>query len=113
MLWPAQDPWPHCEGVHPDSGFHQPLAEVRLDRRRLARLRGDPRAPVFTPEEEAAKEQIAARLAKRLDAGPPPAECPVPMLPVAQLYVRDVSLLRPPGQGRRPAVSLWPGGVST
>lgn len=36
---------------------------------------------------------------ERLDAGPPwPAECPVPMLPVAQLYTRDVPLLRPPGQ---------------
>ncbi|KKD01929.1 hypothetical protein TN53_43360, partial [Streptomyces sp. WM6386] len=51
------------------------------------------------PEEEALKEQSAARLAERLDASPPsPAECPVPMLPVAQLYLRDIPLLRPPGQ---------------
>jgi hypothetical protein len=51
----------------------------------------------MTPEEEAIKAQNAARLAERLDAGPPPADCPVPMLPVAQLYLRDIPLLRPPG----------------
>ncbi|MFF4161405.1 hypothetical protein [Streptomyces sp. NPDC001678] len=51
------------------------------------------------PEEEALKEHNAAWLAERLDAGPPwPAECPVPMVPVAQLFLRDIPLLRRPGQ---------------
>lgn len=97
LLWPAEEPWPHCEGEHLDSGFRRSPADVRLSRRRLARLHHDPQGPEFTPEEEVIKEQIAARLAKRLDAGlPGPAECPVPMLPVAQLYLRDIPLLRPP-----------------
>ncbi|MFC8391992.1 hypothetical protein [Streptomyces sp. NPDC057238] len=101
LLWPAEEPWPHCEDshLHGDSGFRQSPAEVRLDRHGLAQRHEDPYGPSFTPEEEAAMEQKAARLAERLDAGPPwPAECPVPLLPVAQLYVRDVPLLRPPGE---------------
>lgn len=100
LLWPAAEPWPHCEGgSHVDSGFRRSPAAVRLDRRRLARLHRDPDGPEFTPEEEAVKERIAAMRRERLDAGPPwPAECPVPLLPVAQLYLRDIPLLRPPGQ---------------
>ncbi|MFC7262698.1 hypothetical protein [Streptomyces lutosisoli] len=99
LLWPAEEPWPHCEGTHVDSGFRESPAEVRLTRRRVARQLRDPHGPAFTPEEEAIKERNAAMLAERLDAGPPwPAECPVPMLPVAQLYLRDIPLLRPPGQ---------------
>ena len=99
LLWPADEPWPHCEGEHPDSGFRESPAKARLDRRRRARLHLDPDGPLFTPEEEAARDEDAARVAKRFDAGPPPpAECPVPMLPVAQLYLRDVPLLRPPGE---------------
>ncbi len=100
LLWPAGEPWPHCEDahLHGDSGFRQSPAEVRLDRHSRARRHEDPYGPSFTPEEEAAMEQKVARLAERLDAGPPwPEECPVPLLPVAQLYVRDVPLLRPPG----------------
>jgi hypothetical protein len=99
LLWPAEEPWPHCEGTHVDSGFRESPAEVRLTRRRVARQLRDPHGPAFTPEEEAVKERNAAMLAERLDAGPPwPAERPVPMLPVAQLYLRDIPLLRPPGQ---------------
>ncbi|MFE1327090.1 hypothetical protein [Streptomyces sp. NPDC058741] len=101
LLWPAEEPWPQCEAshLHGDSGFRQSPADVRLTRRRLARLHRDPHGPEFTPEEEELKERNAARLAERFDAGPPrPAECPVPLLPVAQLYLRDVPLLRPPGE---------------
>ncbi|MFI8885164.1 hypothetical protein [Streptomyces sp. NPDC053813] len=99
LLWPVTEPWPHCEGSHPDSGFRQSPAEVRLDRRIRARLHRDPHGPALTPEEEAIRDRDAAMLGERLDAGPPwPAECPVPMLPVAQLYLRDIPLLRPPGQ---------------
>ncbi|MHB9847709.1 hypothetical protein ACSYGO_00515 [Streptomyces krungchingensis] len=99
LLWPAEEPWPHCEGAHVDSGFRESPAEVRLMRRVVARQHHDPHGPALTREEEAIKERNAAMLAERLDAGPPrPAECPVPMLPVAQLYLRDIPLLRPPGQ---------------
>ncbi|MFE0642643.1 hypothetical protein ACFW2Y_13660 [Streptomyces sp. NPDC058877] len=101
LLWPAGDPWPHCEDahLHMDTGFRRSLTEVRLQRRLQSRWHPGGRSPVFTPEEEALKERKAAQLAERLAAGPPwPAECPVPMLPVAQLFLRDVPLLRPPGQ---------------
>lgn len=99
LLWPAEEPWPHCESAqHQDTGFREYPAAVRLERRRRARLHRDPDGPKYTPEESAIKERNDAVLRERLGAGPPPAECPVPMLPVAQLYVRDVPLLRPPGQ---------------
>ncbi|MGW5868813.1 hypothetical protein ACWFRJ_42480 [Streptomyces sp. NPDC055239] len=100
LLWPVEEPWPHCESshLHVDSGFRQSPALVRLERRMQARWQPDSGRFEPTPEEEALKEQSAAILAERLDAGPPwPAECPVPMLPVAQLYLRDIPLLRPPG----------------
>ncbi|MFD3442531.1 hypothetical protein ACFWU3_34130 [Streptomyces sp. NPDC058685] len=101
LLWPAGEPWPHCEDshLHRDSGFRQSLPEVRLSRRRLARLHKDPHGPALTTEEEVTKERNAEARRRRLDADPPsPAECPVPLLPVAQLYLRDVPLLQLPGQ---------------
>ncbi|MGW2679191.1 hypothetical protein [Streptomyces sp. NPDC001436] len=99
LLWPADEPWPHCDGPHPGTGVSAYPAEVRLERRRRARLRVDPRGPHYTPEERAIKARNDAAFTERLDAGPPqPAECPVPMLPVVQLYVRDIPLLRPPGE---------------
>ena len=99
LLWPAEEPWPHCHDTHPGSGMSASPAEVRLDRRVRERLRQDPRGPHYTPEEEAIKERNDAMFTENFDAGPPwPAERPVPMLPVAQLYLRDIPLLRPPGQ---------------
>ncbi|MET9105370.1 hypothetical protein [Streptomyces zhihengii] len=100
LLWPAGEPWPHCEAshLHLDSGCRQPPADVRLDRRMRARRHADHTGPAVTPAEETARERIAAAYAERLEAGSPdPADCPVPMLPVAQLYLRDIPLLRPPG----------------
>ncbi|MFE9815918.1 hypothetical protein [Streptomyces sp. NBC_00236] len=101
LLWPAEEPWPHCEAshLHVDSGFRQSPADVRLMRRMQARRHRDHNGHGgMTPEEAAIKERNAARLAERFAAGPPPADCPVPMLPVAQLYLRDIPLLQPPGQ---------------
>ncbi|MEV6307637.1 hypothetical protein AB0M10_03430 [Streptomyces sp. NPDC051840] len=100
LLWPADEPWPHCEDshLHLDTGFRESPTAIRLQRRLASRRRPGDRPPALTPEEEALKERSAAQLADRYDAGAPPAEHPVPMLPVAQLYLRDVPLLRPPGQ---------------
>ncbi|MFE4698317.1 hypothetical protein ACFRIC_14730 [Streptomyces sp. NPDC056738] len=100
LLWPADEPWPHCEDAHLhfDSWFRESPAIVRLERRQRARWRPDAGDVEPTPEEEALKERSAARLAARLAVSPPPADCPVPMLPVAQLYLRDIPLLRPPGE---------------
>ncbi|WP_405697853.1 hypothetical protein [Streptomyces sp. NBC_01185] len=100
LLWPADEPWPHCEAshLHVDSGFRESPDDVRLKRRKQARWHRDHSGRRATPEEAAVKERNAARLAERFAAGPPPADCPVPLLPVAQLYLRDIPLLRPPGQ---------------
>jgi len=102
LLWPAGEPWPHCEDVHlhveADVFHRKSPTEVRLERAMHMRWRPD-RSPSFTAEEAALDMRNAAWLAERRDAGPPwPAECPVPMLPVAQLFLRDIPLLRPPGQ---------------
>ncbi|MFE0276040.1 non-ribosomal peptide synthetase [Streptomyces sp. NPDC058992] len=55
-----------------------------------SRQHRDLQASGATPEELATEE--------RINAGRPWPEGPVAMLPVAQLYVRDIPLLRPPGQ---------------
>lgn len=101
LLWPAEEPWPHCEAshLHVDSGFRQSPDDVRLMRRMQARRHRDHHGRGgMTPGEAALKERNAMRRAERFAAGPPPADCPVPMLPVAQLFLRDIPLLRPPGQ---------------
>ncbi|MEV6683953.1 hypothetical protein AB0N28_01140 [Streptomyces sp. NPDC051130] len=100
LLWPAGEPWPHCEDahLHVDTGFRRSPTAVRLERLLQLRRRPDVES-TLTPGEEALKQRDAAQLAERLAAGPLwPAECPVPMLPVAQLFLRDIPLLRPPGQ---------------
>ncbi|MGW3658797.1 hypothetical protein ACWD6R_25360 [Streptomyces sp. NPDC005151] len=96
LLWPADEPWPYCEGPHVWDRVNAALSpeDVRLLRRNRAaaasRQRRDPQASGATPEELATE--------KRINAGRPWPEGPVAMLPVAQLYVRDIPLLRPPGQ---------------
>jgi len=95
LLWPAGEPWPYCDGPHEPEGHSVPASpeDVRWERRiragALSRPHGDPYRPAFTPEELETLERIRA--------GRPWPEGPVAMVPVAQLYVRDVPLLRPPG----------------
>ncbi|MEV1005940.1 hypothetical protein [Streptomyces sp. NPDC049881] len=98
LLWPAGEPWPHCEEEHVDSGFRTSLAQARHLVRVFARRHADPDGPAFTPEESAVRDRLAVQYTERLDAGPLPSEQPVPLLPVAQLYLRDIPVLRPPGQ---------------
>ncbi|MFI1460302.1 hypothetical protein [Nocardia carnea] len=96
LLWPTGEPWPHCEGPHVWDRVNDILSpeDVRLRRRIRAaaasRPQGDPRMSRYTPEELAIDE--------RINAGRPWPEGPIAMLPVAQLYLHDVPLLRPPGQ---------------
>jgi len=81
--------------------------DVRLRRRIRAavasRPRSNPRLPLsalYTPEE--------AATAERIKAGRPWPEGPIAMLPVAQLYVRDIPVLRPPGQDEADLLQvLW------
>lgn len=96
LLWPAAEPWPYCDGPHPyglSSGLSSSLDDVRLERRitaaALTRPHDSPYYPPFTPEERDTLQRIR-------DSHPWP-EGPVAMLPVAQLYARDVPLLCPPG----------------
>lgn len=91
LRWPADEPWPHCDRPHPDSGTAETLTEIRL-RHVESRLRRDPDDPRHGPEEKAIRERL-----ERLREGVGTGGGPVAMLPVAQLYVRDVPLLRPPG----------------
>ncbi|MFK8910635.1 hypothetical protein [Streptomyces sp. YS-3] len=94
LLWPADEPWPYCPGPHRWDQVNAPLAphEVRLQRRIRARValraHDGPHAAQHTAEERA--------IEGRISAGRPWPEGPVALLPVAQLYVRDVPLLRPP-----------------
>ncbi|MFF1483776.1 hypothetical protein ACIGZH_09070 [Streptomyces sp. NPDC058319] len=93
LLWPADEPWPYCDGPH-DSRVapvvHSP-EDVRIRRHLRAaadeRQRLDPEAPQWSPEERATLERLAGR---------PWFDGPVPLLPVAQLYARDVPFPRPP-----------------
>jgi len=95
-LWPAGEPWPYCDGPHEPDGISVPVSpeDVRLDRRiraaALSRPHDNPRRPPFMAEELETLERIRA--------GRPWPEGPVAMVPVAQLYLRDVPLLHPPGQ---------------
>ncbi|MER5378043.1 hypothetical protein [Streptomyces sp. NPDC002553] len=94
LLWPADEPWPYCEGPHDEGAapvVHSP-DDIRLLRRDRAeateRLRRDPQAPEWTPEE--------LETERRISAGRPWFDGPVPLLSVAQLYTRDVPMLCPP-----------------
>ncbi|MFB7651146.1 MULTISPECIES: hypothetical protein [unclassified Streptomyces] len=94
LLWPADEPWPYCDEPHDSratSAVHSP-DDVRLFRRRqeavAERLRLDPQAPAVTPEELVA--------AKRFREGRPWFDGPIPLLPVAQLYARDIPFTCPP-----------------
>lgn len=90
LLWPASDPWPHCEGPHPVADLFpmSPLPDIRLARRlQASRERGQADAPV-TQEERAAWDRVLA--------GVPAPGGSIPMLPLAQLYIRDFpGLLHP------------------
>jgi hypothetical protein len=96
LLWPADEPWPYCDKPHEWDQLNDILSpdDVRQRRRIRAaaanRPGGEPQVTRYTPEELAIEE--------RINAGRPWPEGPIALLPVAQLYVRDVPLLSPPGQ---------------
>ncbi|MGV9822759.1 hypothetical protein [Nocardia xishanensis] len=105
LLWPADEPWPYCDGPHvPAFGsLSTPsLADVRL----LRDIEADSYGRARTDLEQAVLDRIRA---SSLTPGSPlevfpqalaqtrgvPVE-PIAMLPVAQLYAREVPSLRPP-----------------
>lgn len=94
LLWPADEPWPHCDEPHDRSAspvVHSP-DDIRLFRRRgmaaAERQRLDSEAPTVTPEELEA--------AQLFNEGRPWFDGPIAMLPVAQLHARDIPFPCPP-----------------
>jgi hypothetical protein len=88
LLWPAAEPWPMCtEGEEHFADVIQSPAAVRRSRK----IRAAPTGRPLTPEERA---ELTL-----LDASEPEAliHRPVPLIPVAQLYRRDVPDFLGPG----------------
>lgn len=89
LLWPAEEPWPHCEGPHELDGANPALspADLRLQRRIRAAAQGRDLTP---------QERKTLRLIQPPTTYPSPRpslrpyDGAVAMLPLAQLYVRDV-----------------------
>ncbi|WP_126637904.1 hypothetical protein [Embleya hyalina] len=100
LLWPADEPWPTCAGEHHFPDPPRALADVRSRREILtaAWRRNRPGTDLLTPREKALLEQG--------DAGHPPGREPNAMLPVAQLYARDIPALRRP-EGTDLLQVLW------
>ncbi|MFE4698316.1 hypothetical protein ACFRIC_14725 [Streptomyces sp. NPDC056738] len=94
LLWPADEPWPYCDEPHDSRASLRVLSpgDIRFFRRDRAaaaeRLRHDPEAPQWTPEER--------ETWKRIGAGRPWFDGPIPLVSVAQLYARDVPFPCPP-----------------
>ncbi|MEV8438228.1 hypothetical protein AB0425_12690 [Actinosynnema sp. NPDC051121] len=94
LLWPAREPWPTCV-EHAGPALHgASVPDVLARRRILAEAWARPRpdgAALLTEDEEVVVE--------RVDSGTEIAQDgPAPMVPVAQLYARDVPVLpRPDG----------------
>ncbi|MGW1606894.1 hypothetical protein [Streptomyces eurythermus] len=99
LLWPADEPWPHCDGPHTYDQVSAavPLEEEREDRGITARgTSGSPHRPDTSSYE--AEDWMGEEVS---DGNQPWPGGPIAMLPVAQLYARDIPQLRqlcPPGQ---------------
>ncbi|WP_217244943.1 hypothetical protein [Streptomyces sp. AC602_WCS936] len=95
LLWPADEPWPFCEGPHTcdQVGAAFSLEGEREDRGIVAP--GTRQDDHDEYDEHEADDWAFEDLA---DGDQPWPGGPIAMLPVAQLYLRDIPSLRPPGQ---------------
>ncbi|MEV4559771.1 hypothetical protein AB0K51_22625 [Kitasatospora sp. NPDC049285] len=95
LLWPADEEWPVCTQEHEHHELPVSLDDVRKSRALLEAAWRRPRGPrenLLDPEQEAYLD--------RLEAGHPANDGPNALLPVAQLYLRDVpGLVGPEGAG--------------
>ncbi|MEV5576743.1 hypothetical protein AB0L06_42530 [Spirillospora sp. NPDC052269] len=95
LLWPADEPWPVCDEDHEMYGELERTQDVREWRRILGDAWG--RTPVgegfaITAGERAQLDRMKAA------ASPARPDQPITMLPIAQLFCRDVpDLVAPPG----------------
>ncbi|MEV8593603.1 hypothetical protein [Streptomyces sp. NPDC052012] len=104
LLWPVDELWPHCDGPHVVDGMNLPLspADVRLERR----IRAASRGRSLTPQERQTLERIRPPRQFPLRVAVAPYEGSIAMLPVAQLYTRDVPDLHAP-EGADLLQVLW------
>lgn len=88
LRWPSSQPWPYCTRTHQAYFPNWPLtmADVRVLRELSVTRRGD------TSRLTAREQEKVGRIRAVRDV----ADEPVAMLPVAQLYARDVTDLCPP-----------------
>lgn len=104
LLWPADEPWPHCNGPPVVDGANEALSPA--DVRRERRIRAASRGRDLTPREREALERIRPPRTFPLRVAVTPYEGSIAMLPVAQLYLRDVPDLRVP-EGADLLQVLW------
>jgi hypothetical protein len=96
LLWPADEPWPEYELTHVPYEPLTTLADLHRLRAVVAQSHARPRRPGEDPltedEREAINRHRPAIAPESLPAGPQP------LIPLLQLYARDVPSLRfPPG----------------
>ncbi|MFI9200106.1 hypothetical protein [Streptomyces sp. NPDC053048] len=104
LLWPADEPWPMCDEWHGGYG-RMTLDDVHTRRRILTAAWRRPRAPhadLLTPDER----QIIDRASAGCHPGSKRPSGPVPLIPVAQLYARDIPGLACP-EGTDTLQVLW------
>ena len=90
LLWPSDEEWPTCSEAHSNYALHD-LAEVREWRAILAEVKAQGHGHT---DEQRTRMQALLREEVPLSS----VAAPVPMMPVAQLYARDVpGLPRPEG----------------
>lgn len=88
LLWPADEPWPRCDPAYRPCGRLTTLEDIRALRAILTTAWSRPRGPrenLLTPQEQETVD--------RIDAGHAPEllpRGPLPLIPLVQLYARDV-----------------------
>lgn len=96
LLWPADEPWPVCTEPHKrTTGLR--IEDIRLRRRILAEAWGRTPASGSRPGPTDAEREVLRSLKRGRHAPWLAATDPIPLLPVAQLYRRDV-----------PDLAAWP-----
>jgi hypothetical protein len=88
LLWPVEEPWPHCTLIHDPIGEAPADASIRLRLAREGLLPLQVTLEGQTETERAERERTLAIL-RESHPGFDPGN-PVPLIPVAQLYYRDV-----------------------